>query len=410
MDTIHILFISSKREQFVSFTKVAEVKQLSYTYTFASSLEDVKENLTPEIDVVIVDYWIEGGTAMEILPLFPPHIPSIVLADTGSDEHIVQSMNKGAHDFIVKDDEERYIGLLPLVVRKVLRYRDVNQTHADIIKMSEKRYENLVQAIPDVVYKLDPKGYFTFVNNSVRMLGYEPEDLIGKHFTEILKPDDANRVSRREVLKEYRGKTTGSESAPKLFDERRCGPRKTTSLEIQLKKKHAPENPEESEKLFGSIIAYGEVSATGQYRRDEERRFFVGTVGIIRDITTRMRSEQNLRKLFQAVEQSPVSILIFDGRGKIDYVNPYFLRSTRYSPGELIGNEVSILKSPSISKAMYKEIRNTLEKGDHWIGEMACPDKEGGEIWAHTHVSPVINKDHETTHFLVIAEEIPAKP
>ena len=410
MDTIHILFISSKREQFVSFTKVADVRKLSYIYTFASSLEEVKENLTPDIDVVIVDYWIGGGTALDILPLVPAHVPSIVLADLGSDEHIVQSMNRGASDFIVKDDENRYISLLPLVVRKVLRYRDVNQTHADIIKMSEKRYENLVQAIPDVVYKLDPKGYFTFVNSAVRMLGYEPEELIGKHFTEILKPDDANRVSRREVLKEYRGKVTGDESAPKLFDERRCGPRRTTSLEIQLKKKHVPEHPEDSEKLFGSIIAYGEVSATGQYRRDEERRFFVGTVGIIRDITTRMRSEQNIRKLYQAVEQSPVSILIFDGRGNIDYVNPYFLRSTRYTPEELIGKSVSVLKSPSISKTMYREISKTLEKGDSWIGEMACPGKDGDEYWAHTHISPVINKDHETTHFLVIGEEIPMSP
>lgn len=75
----------------------------------------------------------------------------------------------------------------------------------------EEGYITIVEELPDIVYKIDPEGYFTFINNSVHILGYEPKELIGKHFNKILHPEDVKSYSRSFVLPKYKGKVTGDD-------------------------------------------------------------------------------------------------------------------------------------------------------------------------------------------------------
>ncbi|MFW5775198.1 MAG: PAS domain-containing protein, partial [Chitinivibrionales bacterium] len=96
-------------------------------------------------------------------------------------------------------------------------------------------YPSLMHLVPDIIYVVDPDGTFSYVNDAVRGLGYEPHQLIGKHFSELIHGDDYARVSRDHVLPALAGKQTGSGNAPKLFDERRSGARCTTGLQIRLK-------------------------------------------------------------------------------------------------------------------------------------------------------------------------------
>jgi PAS domain S-box-containing protein len=173
----------------------------------------------------------------------------------------------------------------------------------------EQRYKTLVEIIPDIVYRLDIYGKITFINNYIKMLGYQPEDLVGKHFSCILHPDDVEKVSRVVVLEKIKGRVTGEEGAPKLFDERRGGPRMTRGLEVRL----IPKNwkPEQNGKnlLIGSLISVGEVCATGVYghhdpaKKTGEKKY-LGTVGIIRDITQRKLDEEERMRLQQHYLQS----------------------------------------------------------------------------------------------------------
>ncbi len=71
----------------------------------------------------------------------------------------------------------------------------------------------------------------------------------------------------------------------------------------------------------------------------------LGIVGFLRDITERKQTEEQVRKLYFAVEQSPVSIVITDIDGKIEYVNPKFTRLTGYTLQETVGKDFDILKS-----------------------------------------------------------------
>ena len=91
---------------------------------------------------------------------------------------------------------------------------------------------------------------------------------------------------------------------------------------------------------------------------------------ILRDITEQKRANEQVKKLSQAVEQSPSSIIITDLSGSIEYVNPKFTKVTGYTFEEVIGKNPRILKSGSQSKEFYHNMWNKLTAGNDWKGEL----------------------------------------
>ena len=201
-----------------------------------------------------------------------------------------------------------------------------------------EQYAALVQTIPDIIYELDPDGRFTFLSDAIRHLGYEPRELVGEHFSRIVHPDDIVTVSRAAVLPKYQGKTTGDARAPKLFDERRGGDRGTRNLEVRLVPKGAP-----ADRVYGELHSSAkwrrktrraetpcwdaEVHASGNWEQParDRKTQFLGSIGIIRDITERKHLAQNLeasRESFHAiVAQSADGILIVDRDRIVRYAN-----------------------------------------------------------------------------------------
>ncbi len=250
---------------------------------------------TDQADIIITDFTFHSGAFADWLTLWP--LPAILLVDpSDAPEKIERTIGDEASLFVQRDPEGSYLARLPIYVRKVLNIRESLSRQNAHLKMTEHQYLNLLQAVPDIVYTLDGEGRFMYLNDSVRSLGYEPEKLIGKHFSELIHPSDVPKVSRSAVLSSFRGIVTGTESAPKLFDERRSGPRMTRNLELRLRV-----NVRNSDYCYASVNAYGEVSAGGWQLPEYENVEF-GTVGIIRDITTRKEHELELEKALATKE------------------------------------------------------------------------------------------------------------
>jgi signal transduction histidine kinase len=156
----------------------------------------------------------------------------------------------------------------------------------DNLAASEERYRGLVQTIPDIVYRLDRDGNFTFVNDAVRQLGYHQAELLGRHISTILFEEDIGHVSADSVLGQMLD-TEGFE-APKLFDEQRTSDLTTASLEIRLKTETGEPTEFAEIKTIGSEVIYVEVNSTGLYGDESSAApQYVGTVGVIRDISER---------------------------------------------------------------------------------------------------------------------------
>lgn len=128
--------------------------------------------------------------------------------------------------------------------------------------------------------------------------------------------------------------------------------------------------------------------------------------GIAQDITERRQTEQQLRKLSRAVEQSASTIVITDTAGNIEYVNPKFTEITGYSPEEVIGENPRILKSGFTSNEDYKQLWQMIASGKEWHGELLNKKKNGELFWEYATISPILNENRETTHFLAVKEDI----
>jgi PAS domain S-box-containing protein len=137
-----------------------------------------------------------------------------------------------------------------------------------------------------------------------------------------------------------------------------------------------------------------------------------GAVTAFHDITERRRNEEALRqseergrKLTTAVEQSPVSIIITDRDGAIEYVNPKFEEKTGFSAAEALGQNPRIVKSGMMAPEIYEELWRTILAGGEWKGELHNKRKNGELFWEYVTISPIRDQGR-ITHFVALKEDI----
>lgn len=131
-----------------------------------------------------------------------------------------------------------------------------------------------------------------------------------------------------------------------------------------------------------------------------------GFLGIASDISTRKKSEMQMRKLSAAVKNSPTSILITDQAGRIEYANPKFVELTGYTLAELIGQNPRIINSGKMQPSIFKEMWDTLLAGREWHGELLNRKKNGQFFWENASVSPVKDPQGRITNFVAVKLDI----
>jgi two-component system NtrC family sensor kinase len=125
-----------------------------------------------------------------------------------------------------------------------------------------------------------------------------------------------------------------------------------------------------------------------------------------RDITGRRQTEQLMRRLSQVVEQSPVSIIITDRTGAIEFVNPRLEASTGYTCAELLGQNPRIFKAGLAPQDHHADLWATISAGKVWEGEFQNRKKSGELYWERATVSPLTDAAGAITHYLGIKEDV----
>jgi diguanylate cyclase (GGDEF)-like protein/PAS domain S-box-containing protein len=265
----------------------------------------------------------------------------------------------------------------------------ISNTHLSILK-----------ELPEIVYKVEPDGTFSFVNNAVRVLGYEPDELIGKHFRSIVHPDDVKYFGRAYVLPKYRGKVTGERNAPKLFDERRTGQRMTKDLEIRLVSKNWKRGKKDIRQFVGIVTAFGDVSSVGHYGPNgrEKSSRFLGSLGIIRDVTERKQMENALResekRYRDLVEKAGIAILIDDAEGKFKYFNTRFAQLFGYTYEEMKTRSIANLVHPDdVQRVMSYHNARLARKNAPTQYEFRAVRQDGSMIYLEVHVVELKDAD-----------------
>ncbi|MGM0613079.1 MAG: PAS domain S-box protein [Bacteroidota bacterium] len=123
----------------------------------------------------------------------------------------------------------------------------------------------------------------------------------------------------------------------------------------------------------------------------------------------RVKNLEQLQLMRKAIEQNPTSITIVDANNIIQYVNPSFCQITGYSPDQVIGKDTTFLRSGLYTEDFYQTLWETLYSGKDWIGEFNNKRANGELYWEEAIISPIVNENGETTHFIKVSEDVTEK-
>jgi PAS domain S-box-containing protein len=255
--------------------------------------------------------------------------------------------------------------------------RDISERKIveNILRASEQRFRDLVNTTDGIVWEANAQTFnFTFVSEQAeRLLGYPVEEWARPGFwVEHMHPDDAAW-------------------APGYCQA--C----TARLE-----------PHKFE--YRLIASDGRVvwlhDTVTVVEQDGKPRWLRG---IMLDVTERRQSDEMLRKLSLAVEQSPESIVITNVRAQIEYVNEAFSRTTGFSREEVIGRNPRVLHSGRTPRDTYVDMWHALTHGQPWKGEFFNRRKDGSEYVEFAIVTPIRQADGEITHYVAVKEDITEK-
>jgi diguanylate cyclase (GGDEF)-like protein/PAS domain S-box-containing protein len=224
-------------------------------------------------DLILLDLkmpGVDGHQVLEFAKLRWPDTDFIVVSGETTFNEASWALQQGAHDFIRKP---YVINELIHSIDKTVNRRRLETENREMQRQlthSEWRHRFFVNKSPDIIYMLDRDGYFRFINDRVSpILGYTREELLGRHYSAIVFPDDL-------------------ELARLAFEEKNPGQQRGHSIEFRLLGNGGEARDD--------LIVMVEQSAIGTYAEpdSEHGEPFRGTYGVLRDITERKRAEETI--------------------------------------------------------------------------------------------------------------------
>ncbi len=238
------------------------------------------------------------------------------------------------------------------------------------LKESEEKFRLLVESSPDAII-VQTRGCFAYLNSAaVRLFGAKSATtLLGTAILERLD-EQYHQTVQNDIrqINEFK--------KPLAHGER-----------IFLR-------------LDGSPVTC-EISAAPIHYEGHD-----GALVFVHNLTERRQIENQLRLLSSAVQQTPVTVVITNAQGLIEYVNPQFSKVTGYAFEEAIGKNPRILKSEKMPPSVYQALWSTVTQGKEWQGTL-CNRKKNGELfWEEVSIAPVLDNLGHITHYIALKQDI----
>lgn len=237
---------------------------------------------------------------------------------------------------------------------------------------SLNRYQDLYNFAPVGYLTVDGKGFILESNlMATRLLSIERASLIGKPLSHFISKEDADTfyLKLREVVET---------------------PLKQT-WEMRLN------NHSNGAQIYAQVD-----SMAAQDRQGNS----AGARIVISDITKRKRREDTQRRLSTAIEQAAEGILITDTHGIIQYVNPSLEHMSGYNKTELLGTKSNIFKSDEHDQALFKDLWDTINAGNVWIGRFTNKRKDGVLYYVDATITPVKDSSGKIINFVAVKRDV----
>jgi len=265
-----------------------------------------------------------------------------------------------------------------------LQAKELQQERAtETLQLSEKRFEELADLLPQTVFECDKEGKLTFVNrNSYPTFGYSQEDFNkGLNILQAMIPEDRDRA-RENIVRVLKGEKVGASEYTFMTKDGRT---------------------------FPAIVYSSPVIIENEP---------VGLRGIVIDITDRKRSEEALRESERRyrILADHVTDVIFtmDMDLRFTHVSPSAMRLVGYTPEEIMGQGVTQLLSPNSAELAQRTFEEEVAieasgKADPFrerVLELELVCKDGSSLWTEVKVSFLYDPEGRPVEILGIARNI----
>ncbi len=293
-------------------------------------------------------------------------IPVIMITAMDDDKSIDRAFSAGAEDYITKPVNWHILDhRLNILIQK-------NRAEKRL-KENEARFQAIAESANDAIISVNHLGNVVFWNQAAcQVFGYTSSEILDKSAIVLITEDSRDQ---------YREQFDKANQADVLSI-----PKKTFQLK-GLKKD-------------GSVFP---LEFTLSAWLSNNQNYYSC---ILRDISIRLKKQEELKKLSMAVKQSPNLVLMTNLDGIIEYVNPQIKLITGYECNEILGENINIFHSGNTAPSVYKELWETIKQGQTWVGVLQNKNKKGELYWAKESISPVFDEQGLTSHYIAIQEDI----
>jgi len=233
-------------------------------------------------------------------------------------------------------------------------------------RITAERFRQVTEHAQEWVWEVDAEGLYTYSSSAVEnILGYKPEEIVGKkHFYDLFCSEE------REVLKS---------AALSTFSQKQTF---NSGLNPNVHKN--------GNKVWLSTSGMPILDEHGELR---------GYRGSDTDITERKKAKEELLisgEILAHMEEGVYLVRAEDGI--IVMTNPRFERMLGYSPNEMIGRHISIVNAPTDKdpEDTAREILSELDRGGKWQGEVLNIRKDRSIFWSYANISSLDHPEHGT--------------
>lgn len=323
-------------------------------------------------DLIICDYdhiAYDDTVIQQILLASRKCISLLLVTENSSEAEIVNGIKKGADDFISKPNRSRFIPAVQGLIEQTRSLQKMSEVDK-LMNRIDSLFMTVIDSLGEGTVVTDLEENIIFANKKMEeLLQVEGGKLTGRSFREFVDERNWDKIRQHT-------------------EKRKVGENTTYELDLLTDK---GENR--------NVV----ITACPIYNDHQQ---VTHIFGIIHDFTPRKKVEDELRKLYTAVEQSPASIMITDREGVITYVNPILCTITGYRGDELLGKKPNIFKSGRTPAEVYRHLWETICSGHNWNGELENRKKNGELFWESVLISPVTSVTGEITHFIAVKEDI----
>ncbi len=139
---------------------------------------------------------------------------------------------------------------------------------------------------------------------------------------------------------------------------------------------------------------------------EEDEELLMAIASDVAVAIQRVNEAEELKRFKKIIDSAFDIIIITDKKGTVTYVNKAFETLTGYTASEVIGKDLSLLKSDLQEDDVYEELWNTILSGNPWKGELINKKKNGDLFITSAVVFPIFSEDNEITNFVSIQRDI----